>query len=353
MSSKIKKIIVAVITLLTPFLLSYKVIAVEISQNVEYIGSWQTYPYFNTTGNCNVNNSGSIAGYAYNAGTGACTTQISFQNMAGKGFNNQYVLEVSLYFYELRDREPLNTYNNGTPGLYLVENGSEVLEAEFLGRSTTSTGESSAVLNYYFRFNVNSWRVMANGSYLRLKGAWGIQPSEYASASNKIGLWALSNGGVTIDTQGIINKIQDSNNWLAQINQNIQELRQSMVNSGENQLNEAEQRSEEAAQEGENNANQGQTDSEQASTNVIGAIGNVIGAFNTGARSNCELNMNLGNIDFGRVDFCKGKPSAWQQMLGGAMSIVLVYVVYRVAKNVFNVFMSAMVFAQGGDRKDG
>lgn len=112
---------------------------------------------------------------------------------------------------------------------------------------------------------------------------------------------------------------------------------------------EAEQKTEEASNEGEQNSNSADSDNEEASENVIGVISNVIGAFNT-APTNCTLPGNLGNLNMGNLNLCQGKPGEMTQIINIVGSIIIVYACYRVARNIFRIWITITAFAQGNGK---
>lgn len=111
----------------------------------------------------------------------------------------------------------------------------------------------------------------------------------------------------------------------------------------------AEQKTEEASNEGEENSAQADQDNEQASENVIGVISDIVGAFNT-APTNCTLPADLGNINMGNINLCQGKPGEMAQIINIVGSIIIVYACYRVARNIFRIWITISAFAQGNGK---
>lgn len=111
----------------------------------------------------------------------------------------------------------------------------------------------------------------------------------------------------------------------------------------------AEEKTEEQSEEGQNNADLADSDNEQASQNVISVIGDIIGAFSTPA-GDCTLPGNLGNVDLGNVNLCTGKPPEIAQIINIVGSIIIVYACYKVARNIFRIFIAITAFAQGNGK---
>ena len=347
-------VITVVATMITCLILmSSKASAIELTQNVNFITSWNTY--YNITagvGNCQYTNTGTT-GYAYAPpnGNGACSPLIRIlsPSLNGLGFNNDYIFSVPIYIYEYRDREPINNYANSSPMMTITNNGTEIY-GQFMGWSSTTFSESAAVIYAYFKFNAGQVS-LNSGSTATITPYIAIKENEYLT-TGPIGIFSKQNLSVVADFSGVITELQINNQWNNTINSNIQQILQQLreVNQdgGINQLDNAEQRSEEAAQQGQDNANSSGTDNEQASQSILSIIGNVIGAFGTGA-TDCKINADLGNLDLGNLDFCKDKPSQITNMINAFGSILVVYACYKVAKKIFMLWIKITTYAQGGN----
>lgn len=116
-----------------------------------------------------------------------------------------------------------------------------------------------------------------------------------------------------------------------------------------NATEQAEEKTEEASNEGETNSNQADSDNQQASQNVIGVISNILGAFGTPA-GDCTLPGNLGNLNVGNLNLCQGKPPEIANIINIVGSIIIVYACYRVARNIFRIWITITAFAQGNSK---
>lgn len=116
-----------------------------------------------------------------------------------------------------------------------------------------------------------------------------------------------------------------------------------------NSTAQAEEKTEEQSEEGQNNADSADSDNEQASQNVISVIGDIIGAFSTPA-GDCTLPADLGNLDMGNMNLCTGKPPEIAQIINVVGSIIIVYACYKVARNIFRIFIAITAFAQGNGK---
>lgn len=112
---------------------------------------------------------------------------------------------------------------------------------------------------------------------------------------------------------------------------------------------EAEQKTEEATNEGESNAEASESQNEGATQNVISVMGQVVSAFQTPA-GDCSLDMDLGNVDFGGINLCSGKPPAIASLINLIGSIVVVYAIYLCSRAIFRIWLAMSVFAQGGSK---
>lgn len=338
-------------------LMPFKVKAVNLALNVSYLGQWTVnYQMVTGVGACIYTNTGT-SGYV--TANGQCSPEVFLPSsgLSGKAWNKEYIMEIQYFIYEGREQQS-NGYINNTPVLQINHNGG-VFYGSYIGSDIQQATIGSTVISMYFKLDngIDGTQYFNSSSSMRLTPYVGMFTGETSAMGSKVGVFASSGENNNQDIINSINQLKiDNNSWLSQINQNIQEVRQAIidsqgaVNNINNTINNSIDETQQTSDEGTANAEQGKQDMEQASTNVFGVIGNVVGAFGTAPRGNCELPMNLGNIDFGRINFCSGKPSQWQTMLGGAMSIVLVYVIYRIAKNVFGIFLSAMAFAQGNGK---
>lgn len=113
------------------------------------------------------------------------------------------------------------------------------------------------------------------------------------------------------------------------------------------EIAEAEQKTEQATNEGESNAQTSKSQNDSASQSLITTFGQVFGAFSTSA-SNCNLNMDLGNADFGTINLCSGKPAAISAILTPIGTIIMVYAIFLCSRSIFRLFVKISAFAQGG-----
>lgn len=109
---------------------------------------------------------------------------------------------------------------------------------------------------------------------------------------------------------------------------------------------EAEQKTEQATNEGESNAEASESQNEGASQSLITTFGQVFGAFSTNA-SDCNLDMDLGNADFGTINLCSGKPAAISAVLTPIGTIIMVYAIFLCSRSIFRLFVKISAFAQG------
>lgn len=347
-------VITLVATMITcTILMSFKASAVEMSHNVNFVASWNVNSYFwiPPVGQCNVNNANQPAYIYMPTGTNStCTDSLTLSGLSGLGFNNDYIFQIDLFMYELRDREAIHGYLNSTPNLALYNNSSLVANAQFMGWDTKTISESSAIISAYFKFNLGQQN-LTNLHDLRYTSNIAIKDSEYLMAPSKITLWSKQTLSITADFSQVIAEIRQTNEWQATINSNIQQILQQLreinQDGGASQLDNAEQRTQEVADENQQAIDQAEGENEQASQSLLNVAGSVIGAFNTPA-SNCKIPVVASGVDLGLVDFCSGKPAIWGTLVGGTTSIILVYACYKSAVSIFRLWIKLTSFAQGG-----
>lgn len=111
---------------------------------------------------------------------------------------------------------------------------------------------------------------------------------------------------------------------------------------------EAEQKTEEASNEGEQNSESAQSDNEAATSSLLDVAGSIISAFGSTA-SNCSLDMDLGNVDFGNINFCSGKPSEFSGIIDTVIILMLIPLIFMTTISLVHQFINLTKFAQGGD----
>lgn len=111
---------------------------------------------------------------------------------------------------------------------------------------------------------------------------------------------------------------------------------------------EAEQKTEEATEEGQNNSDSAQSDNQQATSSLLDIAGSIISAFGA-TSSDCEMSMDLGNVDFGNINFCSGKPSEFSGIIDTVIILTLIPVIFMTVISLINQFINLTKFAQGGE----
>lgn len=111
---------------------------------------------------------------------------------------------------------------------------------------------------------------------------------------------------------------------------------------------EAEEKTEEATQEGQDNSDSAQNDNEGATSSLLDVAGGIIGALGA-SPSNCSMNMDLGNVDFGNINFCSGKPSEFSAIIDTVVILMLIPLILMTSISLVHQFINLTKFAQGGD----
>lgn len=111
---------------------------------------------------------------------------------------------------------------------------------------------------------------------------------------------------------------------------------------------EAEQKTEEASNEGEQNSDQADSDNEQATSSLLDVAGSIIGAFST-TTGTCTFNADLGNVDFGNLNLCSGKPPEFASIIDTIFMLLLIPLIFMTVISLVHQFINLSKFAQGGD----
>lgn len=338
-------------------LMPFKVKAVNMTLNVSYLGQWTVnYQMVTGVGACVYTNTGT-SGYV--TASGQCSPEVYLppSGLSGKAWNKEYIMEIQYFIYEGREQQS-NGYINNTPVLQINHNGG-VFYGSYIGSDIQQATIGSTVISMYFKLDngIEGTQYFNSSSSMRLTPYVGMFTGETSAMGSKVGVFASSGENNNQDIINSINQLKiDNNNWLSQINQNIQEVRQAIidsqgaVNNINNTINNSIDETQQASDEGTANAEQSQTDNETASQNIIGVVGNIVQVFYTPA-GNCNIDVDLGNLDLGNLNFCSGKPREFEQIINLAGSILIVYACYRVARTIFRIWLTLSIFGQGGNTK--
>lgn len=292
--------------------------SISLSQNVSYLGRWGIY--YNSVqgqGTCQYTNTGT-GGYAY-ATTSTCAPDFYIFNLNGKAWNKDYIVEIPLYVYDLKNDSLLSSYQNSSPILQVNSpNGS--FTAEYIGSYFNLDSTSSVIGNMYFRLNngISGTQYFNTSSGMSLYPRVGMNQGEYMSIGGDWGVLAFADMG-NFSSAEIVNAINqariENGNWQAQINQNIQELRQAIIdnrtsinnidNSVQNIENNFEQQQQDQQQQGsdsQDNSNQAGQDVEQSTTNLLSFITGFFGAFTSATATSCVTDWGIEG--FRHFDFC-------------------------------------------------
>lgn len=110
----------------------------------------------------------------------------------------------------------------------------------------------------------------------------------------------------------------------------------------------AEQKTEEQSEEGQNNADQSDSDNQQATSSLLDIAGSIIGALTTTSGS-CTFNADLGNVDFGELNLCSGKPPEFANIIDIVIMLMLIPLIFMTVVSLVHQFINLTKFAQGGD----
>lgn len=115
------------------------------------------------------------------------------------------------------------------------------------------------------------------------------------------------------------------------------------------QVKEAEEKTEEQSEEGQNNADQADSDNEQATSSLLDIAGNIIGALTSSTTGTCTFNADLGNVDFGELNLCSGKPPEFANIIDIVIMLMLIPLIFMTVVSLVHQFVNLTKFAQGGD----
>lgn len=334
------------------FGLADSVKAVDLSLNVSYLGQWNVnYNMVAGVGACTYTNTGT-AGYVTASGQCSPAVYIMPSGLNGKAWNKDYVMELQLFVYESRDREPSSGYVNNTPNLQVNHNGGSFL-ASYLGSNIQPMSEGSTLVSLYFKLDngISGTQYFNSSSSMTLTPYMGMFVSETMAFGAKVPILAVQGEG---DTTAIVNAINqarlDNNAWQSQINQNIQELRQAIIDNRssvqnidnsvqniENNFDQQQQDQQQQGTDGQNDANQAGQDVDGATTNLLSAIVGFFGAFTSATATNCQTDWGIEG--FRNFDFCGTQiPVALRVVFTIVASIIFVPMIWFLINSILSAF---------------
>lgn len=271
---------------------------------------------------------GSDGTYAYNNTSYACavTTVTGSLESLGWGVNNNYYIKFVGYVYDLRDKEEINAYINSTPNLQVTYSGNtpQSYNATLVDVSANMVSNDSAQISFIFRLNVPNNYGVIYSAVLRNVGI-GLQPNEYFA----VGGWYLylsknlaPTTNVNIDTQSIVNAINNADNAQA-INNQTQKIEQQTeaindVKDSIDQQNQQDQHDRQDLQDTQSDADTSADGSSQQAeatgSTLLQAFTSFVGALTSANPSDCSIDFNImGYINGGRVNLCQlSLPPAFQ-----------------------------------------
>lgn len=111
----------------------------------------------------------------------------------------------------------------------------------------------------------------------------------------------------------------------------------------------AEEKIEEQSEQGQNNSDQANSDNEQATSSLLNIAGSIISALTTSSSGSCSFNADLGNVDFGNLDLCSGKPPEFASIIDIIITLMIIPLIFMTVISLVHQFINLSKFAQGGD----
>lgn len=102
------------------------------------------------------------------------------------------------------------------------------------------------------------------------------------------------------------------------------------------------------AQNAQDSADSAQDQNEQATSSLLDTMGSLFTALGTPA-TDCKVNADLGNIDLGEIDYCSGKPAAFEPIINSVCIMIMAIPIYLIARDLMLRFIYLTSYAQGGD----
>lgn len=222
-------------------------------------------------------------------------------------------------------------------------NGNAIIEFKFNGFSTT---DNSPINGLDFRWG----DALTTPSTASTVGIAGICKTGTFNTSCFLGntiqfmgityKYTLSNDPAIIYQNTIINQ----NN--TQINQNQQII--DNQNAAAQQDQEDRDNISDTAQDAQDSADSAQDQNEQATSSLLDTMGSLFTALGTPA-TDCKVNADLGNIDLGEIDYCSGKPAAFEPIINSVCIMIMAIPIYLIARDLMLRFIYLTSYAQGGD----
>lgn len=102
------------------------------------------------------------------------------------------------------------------------------------------------------------------------------------------------------------------------------------------------------ADNAQNSADNAQDQNEQATASLLDTMNALFTALGTPA-TDCIVNADLGNIDLGQINYCSGKPAAFEPIINSVCIMIMAIPIYLIARDLMLRFIYLTSYAQGGD----
>lgn len=102
------------------------------------------------------------------------------------------------------------------------------------------------------------------------------------------------------------------------------------------------------ADNAQNSADNAQAQNEQATSSLLDTMSALWTALGTPA-TDCRVNADLGNIDLGIIDYCTGKPAAFEPIINSVCVLIMSIPIYLIARDLIYRFIYLTSYAQGGN----
>lgn len=256
----------------------------------------------------------------------------NLQNSLGWGIGNGNYLKIYFFGYELRDKEDFHSVqNNGFEATITVDGTQYSLSN--VGFNGGLTSQNSALFEYIFKYEGSSGTIQS----ITLHPGVALAPNELYRMGG-IALYGVAGANADYSSQisdiirqneAIISKLGDSN-----VND------QTIINAINNQTQTERTEIENAASDAESAAESAGEEAESATQSLIGTAQSIIGAITETPATNCQINMNLGNINLGTMDFCKMWPQQIRDIINNITTIVLVIAVLLISYNLVQIYVA-------------
>lgn len=326
------------ILLFSTVFLTNSVNASELSVLVEPVASTgDLNPIYNVSTNPVCPTVSTVAGYVQASSSSRCMLDSFYYNgVQGWGLDKSYYLKLTMYIYDIRDKEEVNGYLNEPGYLTMFFNNGSTYAFDTMDQSSYMISQDSVAIQYIYSF-----RTLPAGTFyptaIMFSPRLAAQPNEVVKFGGAV-LYIPKDlsVNVNIDTQAIINAINNSSDGTA-IN-NLNDTIQEQNDRDEQDRDNIEQASDDA----DASADSSQQQAEATGSTLLQAFSDFVDALTSASASDCNINFNImDRIRGGTVNLCSlSVPPAVQTIASLVLIGFCVPLSIATARKVIELFRS-------------